>query len=312
MKILLAAPRGFCAGVERAVKTVEQALERYQLPIYVRHEIVHNRYVVKALQAKGVRFVEDLAEVPTGALVIFSAHGVAKDVYAEVERRKLKMIDATCPLVRKVHFSVARYAKKRVNVILIGHAEHVEVIGTMGQLPDGEVTLIQNLADVAELNFPADTPLAYTTQTTLSTFEIRDIIKALKIKYPQIMGPESGDLCYATTNRQQAVRSIVKQVETMIIVGSANSSNSTRLKELASTYNIPAYLVNSAAELEVNWFKNMKKIGISSGASAPEYLVQGLIKWFREHFADTSVEEVTANDENMHFPLPLELRAVGA
>ncbi|BBM88328.1 4-hydroxy-3-methylbut-2-enyl diphosphate reductase [Spirochaetota bacterium] len=308
MKLLLASPRGFCAGVERAIDTVEQALKRYKPPIYVRHEIVHNRFVVETLKAKGVRFVEELDEVPDGALVIFSAHGVAQNVYDEANKRQLKFIDATCPLVRKVHFSIARYAKKQVNIILIGHADHVEVIGTMGQLPKGHVHLVQNTSDVAKLDFPHDTPLAYTTQTTLSTFEIKDIIAALKRKYPNIMGPDSGDLCYATTNRQQAVIDIVKQVQSMIIVGSSNSSNSTRLKEIAVHYGIPAYLVNRCDDLNETWFKDMDTVGISSGASAPEYLVQDIVKWFTDHYTVEAVKEHSIVKENIRFPLPLEVR----
>ncbi len=308
MKIILANPRGFCAGVERAIDTVEQLLALHGAPIYVRHEIVHNKHVVENLSKKGVVFVDELAEVPDDSLVVFSAHGVAKSVYAEAKERKLSFIDATCPLVRKVHFSVAKHDRNSYKVIFIGHKNHAEVIGTMGQLAQGKVTLVETLADVENLDFKVDEQLAYTTQTTLSFYEVKDIIIALKKKYPSIKGPQKGDLCYATTNRQEAVMQVAPLVDFMIIVGSANSSNSTRLMETALLKGTPAKLVESADYLDTAWFKGVEKLGISSGASAPEILVDTLVHFLLEKFPGSFVESFTAIEEKVHFPLPVELR----
>ena len=309
INIILANPRGFCAGVERAITIVEKAIEKYGKPIYVRHEIVHNKYVVNELKEKGAIFVEKLSEVPDDAMVIFSAHGVPQKVYEIAGNRNLYFIDATCPLVRKVHFSVTRFHKKNIKTILIGHKGHPEVIGTMGQLPKGNVILVENIEDVKALNFSQEEHLAFTTQTTLSAFETKDIIDALKRKYPKIEGLENGDLCYATTNRQLAVLELTKQIDLLLVVGSNNSSNSKRLVELAQSKDISAYLLDNINDIKMNWFENIKNIGISSGASAPEYLVQELINWLKEHLSIGEVINVNTAEENMRFPIPLDLKS---
>ena len=307
MEIIVASPRGFCAGVERAITIVEEALKKYSPPIYVKHEIVHNKYVVESLKKKGVKFIEEIDEVPDGVPIIFSAHGVANAVYEAAEKKKLKIIDATCPLVKKVHFSVKKHHKKKFQVILIGHQDHPEVIGTMGQLGENEVTLVENEEQVEELPFSKEDSLAYTTQTTLSIGETKGIIEALKKKYPQIVGPESGDLCYATTNRQMAVAEVATLVDVFFVVGSKNSSNSNRLRELASRY-VPSYLVDNPNEIDLAWVKNKQKVGISSGASAPEILTQQVIDFLKDNLTITNVREVNAVEENVFFPLPLEFR----
>ena len=314
MEIILASPRGFCAGVERAILIVEEALKKYGTPLYVRHEIVHNRSVVDALKKKGVIFVEELEEVPDNAIAIFSAHGVAKSVYDEANKKNLIEIDATCPLVKKVHKVISSYHKKNIQIVLIGHKNHPEIIGTMGQLEKGKITLVESVADIAHLTFNEDTPLAYTTQTTLSIYETKDIIDALKKKYPDIIGPEQGDLCYATTNRQDAVVEIAKQVDLFIIIGSKNSSNSNRLRELAAdTGNIPAYLIDNVHEIDETWFNDAKTskadttdkiIGISSGASAPDYLVQELVQWFEKKYDVININHYITSKENVVFKLP--------
>lgn len=304
MDIFLANPRGFCAGVDRAISIVEKALERYGPPVYVRHEIVHNKSVVKNLSQKGVIFIDEVCEAPEKAVIIFSAHGVSQKVYAESDDRKLIAIDATCPLVKKVHTSIARHHKDDTKIILIGHQGHPEVQGTLGQLPEGEVQLISTAAEVDSLNFDANTKLAYTTQTTLSIAETSDIISALKKKYPGIKGPQKGDLCYATTNRQEAVYQISKLVELLLIIGSSNSSNSNRLKELGEENNVPSYLIDTKKDIDINWFQGVKSVGVSSGASAPEHLVSEVVKWIQNHFSTSNVKEIKTKEEYVKFQLP--------
>ena len=304
MKIYLASPRGFCAGVQRAISIVEKAIERFGAPVYVRHEIVHNQAVVSRLKEKGAVFVEDLAEVPLDSVAIFSAHGVPTAVYTEADSRKLLTIDATCPLVKKVHSSVKRHNKNQLQVILIGHRGHPEVVGTMGQLGEGGVILVENPEDVRALEGVNEDGLAYTTQTTLSIEETKDIILALKQRFPRIKGPEKGDLCYATTNRQQAVMEMAKLVDILIVIGSANSSNSNRLRELGDRMGKPSYLIDGPADVKREWFAGVGNIGISSGASAPEDLVQDVVKWIQAEFPGTPAEDYLILEENVHFSLP--------
>lgn len=309
MEILLAKPRGFCAGVERAITIVEKALEKYGAPVYVRHEIVHNKAVVSRLRDKGAVFVEELDEVPHEAVVIFSAHGVPKTVHQGAEKRQLIPIDATCPLVKKVHSAVDRYEKKNAEVILIGHKGHPEVIGTMGQLDPGKVKLVGSPEEVESLEVDDPANVAYTTQTTLSMFETQAVIDALKKKFPLIQGPKKGDLCYATTNRQQAVLEISKMVDLFLIVGSANSSNSNRLRELGESAGVKSFLIDSVKDISLDWFKGNEKVGISSGASAPEDLVQESVRFLEKSFPGSTVRDVEILEENVHFPLPAELKA---
>ena len=268
MRIILAQPRGFCAGVVRAIDTVEQALEQHNAPVYVRHEIVHNKHVVNALKAKGAVFVEELAEIPADAVTVFSAHGVSQAVEREARQRGLHALDATCPLVTKVHVQGRRYAAKGYTVLLIGHAEHPEVIGTLGQI-QAPVTLVRTFADVAALPFAADSPLAYITQTTLSIDDTRSIIDALKRRYPQIVGPDTRDICYATQNRQMALRELSKLVDVIFVVGAANSSNSNRLREIGLEAGIPTHLIANGGEIKPEWLEGAKSVGITAGASAP-------------------------------------------
>ena len=308
MHILLAAPRGFCAGVDRAIKIVDLALQKYGAPVYVRHEIVHNKHVVDELKAKGAIFVEELNEIPPGDRpVIFSAHGVPKSVPADATARNMFFLDATCPLVSKVHVEAERQHGEGRQILLIGHAGHPEVIGTMGQLPPGAVTLIETTEDVARLT-PADaTRLAYVTQTTLSVDDTAAIVSALKKRFPTIVGPHKEDICYATTNRQDAVKAIVARAERMIVVGSPNSSNSLRLVEVATRAGCQGVLVQRAAEINWDDFQNVKTIGITAGASAPEELVQDVVAAFRERF-DITVEDVVTRTERVAFNVPRELR----
>ena len=309
LKVLLCSPRGFCAGVVRAIELVERALAVYGPPVYVRHEIVHNRYVVESLRAKGAIFVEELDEVPeTGAPVIFSAHGVPRSVPEEAARRKLFALDATCPLVTKVHREAEIHYKRGRQIVLIGHAGHPEVIGTMGQLPGGSVTLIETLAD-AEKFSPRDAgKLAYVTQTTLSVHDTAAIVDKLKARFPDIVGPHKEDICYATTNRQEAVKRVAPVVDAMIVVGAPNSSNSQRLKEVAERAGCPrAALVQRAADIDWNEFGAIARLGITAGASAPEVLVEEIIGAFAERYA-VSVETVSAAEEGVFFPLPRPLR----
>ncbi len=309
LKILLCSPRGFCAGVVRAIDTVERALAQYGPPVYVRHEIVHNRYVVEGLKAKGAVFVEELDEVPdTDAPVIFSAHGVPKSVPQSAERRKLFAIDATCPLVTKVHREAEIHHRRGRDILLIGHAGHPEVIGTMGQLPEAAVTLVETVADAAAL-IPRDpSKLAYVTQTTLSIDDTAEIVACLKARFPSIVGPHKEDICYATTNRQEAVKRVAPQIDAMIVVGAPNSSNSQRLKEVAERAGCAnAVLVQRAEDIDWSEFGNIRKLGISAGASAPEILVEEIIDAFAARYA-VSVETVSTADESVFFPLPRRLR----
>ena len=310
LKILLCSPRGFCAGVVRAIDTVERALAVYGAPVYVRHEIVHNRYVVEALKAKGAIFVEALSEVPnTAAPVIFSAHGVPKSVSEDAAKRNLLAIDATCPLVTKVHREAEIHHRRGRRVLLVGHAGHPEVVGTMGQLPPGAVVLVESVADVEGLAFSEEENLAYVTQTTLSLDDSQEIVQALTERFPRILGPYKEDICYATTNRQAAVKRVAPQVDAVLVVGSPNSSNSQRLREVAERSGAPARLVQGRGEIDWSIFGDVKRLGITAGASAPEVLVEEIMDAFAERF-DITVETVSAADESVSFPLPRELRAI--
>ncbi|WP_314187198.1 4-hydroxy-3-methylbut-2-enyl diphosphate reductase [Aggregatibacter kilianii] len=309
MKIILANPRGFCAGVDRAISIVELALEIHGAPIYVRHEVVHNRFVVNGLRERGAIFVEELNEVPDGAIVIFSAHGVSQAVRQEAKDRNLKVFDATCPLVTKVHMQVARASRKGTKAILIGHKGHPEVEGTMGQYgnQEGGIYLIESVEDIAHLPVQQDDDLTFMTQTTLSLDDTAETITALKEKYPAIQGPHKNDICYATTNRQQAVRELAKQSDLVVVVGSKNSSNSNRLAELASRMGVASKLIDDPNDIQANWFDGVQTIGVTAGASAPEELVQSVISRLKE-FGVTTVEELQGLEENMFFEVPKELR----
>ncbi|KNE84516.1 4-hydroxy-3-methylbut-2-enyl diphosphate reductase [Aggregatibacter aphrophilus] len=309
MKIILANPRGFCAGVDRAISIVELALEIHGAPIYVRHEVVHNRFVVNGLRERGAIFVEELNEVPDGAIVIFSAHGVSQAVRQEAKDRNLKVFDATCPLVTKVHMQVARASRKGTKAILIGHKGHPEVEGTMGQYgnQEGGIYLIESVEDIAHLPVQQDDDLTFMTQTTLSLDDAAETITALKEKYPAIQGPHKNDICYATTNRQQAVRELAKQSDLVVVVGSKNSSNSNRLAELASRMGVASKLIDDPNDIQANWFDGVQTIGVTAGASAPEELVQSVISRLKE-FGVTTVEELQGLEENMFFEVPKELR----
>ena len=309
MKIILANPRGFCAGVDRAISIVELALEIHGAPIYVRHEVVHNRFVVNGLRERGAIFVEELSEVPDGAIVIFSAHGVSQAVRQEAKDRNLKVFDATCPLVTKVHMQVARASKKGTKAILIGHKGHPEVEGTMGQYgnQEGGIYLIESIEDIANLPVSHNDDLTFMTQTTLSLDDTAETISALKEKYPAIQGPHKNDICYATTNRQQAVRELAKQSDLVVVVGSKNSSNSNRLAELASRMGVASKLIDDPNDIQPDWFNGVQTIGVTAGASAPEELVQSVIARMKA-FGVTDVEELQGLEENMFFEVPKELR----
>ena len=309
MKIILANPRGFCAGVDRAISIVELALEIHGAPIYVRHEVVHNRFVVNGLRERGAIFVEELSEVPDGAIVIFSAHGVSQAVRQEAKDRNLKVFDATCPLVTKVHMQVARASVKGTKAILIGHKGHPEVEGTMGQYgnQEGGIYLIESIEDIANLPVAQNDDLTFMTQTTLSLDDTAETISALKEKYPAIQGPHKNDICYATTNRQQAVRELAKQSDLVVVVGSKNSSNSNRLAELASRMGVASKLIDDPNDIQPDWFNGVQTIGVTAGASAPEELVQSVIARMKE-FGVTDVEELQGLEENMFFEVPKELR----
>lgn len=302
MELLLANPRGFCAGVDRAITIVERALELHGAPVYVRHEVVHNKFVVDSLRQKGAVFIEDLADVPPGSILVFSAHGVPQSVRREAEARGLTVFDATCPLVTKVHIEVSRLREQGKEVIMIGHAGHPEVEGTMGQSESG-MYLVESPEQVAGFKVNDEDNLAYVTQTTLSTDDAGNIIAALKVRFPSIIGPKKDDICYATQNRQDAVKLLVRQCDVVIVVGSPNSSNSNRLREVAANIGVPAYLVNDANELRDEWFAGKARVGISAGASAPELLVQGVVARLREMGAG-SVTELQGIRENVVFPLP--------
>ncbi|HAD99950.1 MAG TPA: 4-hydroxy-3-methylbut-2-enyl diphosphate reductase [Rhodospirillaceae bacterium] len=304
LAIKLAGPRGFCAGVDRAILIVERALEKFGAPVYVRHEIVHNRFVVESLESKAAVFVEELDEAPTDRPVIFSAHGVPKSVPAAAQAREMIYVDATCPLVSKVHREVERYHDGGHTIILIGHVGHPEVVGTMGQLPDGAVVLVETLEDVAKLDFPPDAPLAFATQTTLSVDDTAEIIDALRVRYPDIAGPKREDICYATTNRQAAVRALAAEVEAVLVIGAPNSSNSRRLVEVARVAGCPkAALVQRATDIDWDWMQGVSRLGISAGASAPEVLVEEVINACRDHYAVT-VSQITIAQEDVEFKLP--------
>ena len=309
MKIILANPRGFCAGGDRAISIVELALEIHGAPIYVRHEVVHNRFVVNGLRDRGAIFVEELSEVPDGAIVIFSAHGVSQAVRQEAKDRNLKVFDATCPLVTKVHMQVARASRKGTKAILIGHKGHPEVEGTMGQYrnEDGGIFLIEKVEDIARLPMKENDDLTFMTQTTLSLDDTAETIAALKEKYPAIQGPHKNDICYATTNRQEAVRELAKLSGLVLVVGSKNSSNSNRLAELASRMGVKSQLLDDPSDIQDDWFNDVKTIGITAGASAPEELVQSIISRLKEFGANT-IEELQGLEENMFFEVPKELR----
>lgn len=312
LTVLLCAPRGFCAGVVRAIDAVEQALKLYGPPVYVRHEIVHNKYVVEALKAKGAVFVEELGEVPeTDAPVIFSAHGVAKSVPEAARARNLFAIDATCPLVTKVHREAELHWKRGREVILVGHRDHPEVIGTMGQLPEGAVRLVETLADVKALQVKDPGALAYVTQTTLSVDDTADVVAALAARFPAILGPHKQDICYATTNRQEAVKAVAPKVDAMIVVGAPNSSNSLRLREVAERAGCRhAALVQRAGDIDWSVFGAIASLGVAAGASAPEILVEEILDAFAARYA-IRVENVSTADESVFFPLPRELRDPG-
>jgi len=305
-RVLLASPRGFCAGVERAVDTVELALEHYGPPVYVRHQIVHNAHVVRDLEARGAVFVESEAEAPEGATIVFSAHGVAPSVYERSAERGLNTIDATCPLVTKVHVQARRYAAEGYTVVLVGHAGHEEVVGTMGEAPDS-IVLVESVADVERLETAPEEKLAYITQTTLSVDETTEIIAALRRRFPDIRGPQREDICYATSNRQWAVKEMLEHVDALLVIGSKNSSNSNRLVEVAHAAGVHAYLIDDESDIDPRWFENVETVGVTSGASAPEKLVERVSDWFRA----AGVEDISPHrmvDEDVTFRLPVELR----
>jgi 4-hydroxy-3-methylbut-2-enyl diphosphate reductase len=306
MRVILAQPRGFCAGVERAIEIVERALKVYGPPVYVRHEIVHNKRVVEDLKAKGAVFVEEVDEVPAGAITIFSAHGVAQSVEDDARTRDLPVIDATCPLVAKVHKEGQRYAEKGFEVILIGHEGHPEVEGTMGRIP-GTVYLVETRQDVADLDVRDPAKLAYVTQTTLSVDDTREVIEALKGRFPRIVGPDVKDICYATQNRQAAIRELGKQVDLLLVVGAHNSSNSNRLREIGAECGVPSYLIEDAKTLDPAWLEGIDSVGISAGASTPEELVRELIEGMRRH-RPIELEVLDGIEEHIQFKIPEELR----
>ncbi|MFX1764524.1 4-hydroxy-3-methylbut-2-enyl diphosphate reductase [Paraburkholderia sp. A1RI-2L] len=305
MRVILAQPRGFCAGVVRAIEIVDRALQKHGAPVYVRHEIVHNRHVVENLRNKGARFVEELDEVPEGAVAIFSAHGVAKTVERAADERGLDVLDATCPLVTKVHVQGRQYVAAGRTLILIGHAGHPEVEGTIGQIP-GTVLLVQSEADVAKLDLPLDAPLAYVTQTTLSVDDTRGIIDALITRFSDIVGPDTRDICYATQNRQAAVRELSIQVDVLLVVGATNSSNSNRLREIGSETGVPSYLVADGSEVKPEWFANAQTVGITAGASAPEEMVENVIDALRA-LGPVEVSTMAGREEKVEFKLPSKL-----
>ena len=309
-RVLLAAPRGYCAGVERAVETVERALAQNGPPVYVRKQIVHNSHVVDELRGRGAIFVGSVEEVPEGGLVVFSAHGIAPAVRAGADARALRTIDATCPLVTKVHAEAKRYAAAGYTVVLVGHAGHEEVEGTMGEAPDS-IVLVESVADAERLEVEDPQRVAYVTQTTLSVDETREIVAVLLRRFPSLHGPEKEDICYATTNRQQAVKELLPHIQLLLVVGSANSSNSQRLVEVARSGGVPAHLIESKRELDDRWLEGVETVGVTSGASAPEVLVEGLCNWFRRRGV-ADIRELSPAEENIVFKLPSELRSSAA
>ena len=308
--ILLLKPRGFCAGVVRAIDVVKIALDKYGPPVYVRKEIVHNKHVVDELREAGAIFVEELSEVPEGARAIFSAHGVAPSVRTEAGDRNLAVIDATCPLVTKVHLEAVRFAREGYTIVLIGHKDHDEVIGTLGEVPH-HAALVSDVADVDSLEVPDPSRVCYLTQTTLSLDETRDIVARLKERFPQIIGPPGQDICYATENRQMAVKAVAAQCDLLLVVGSGNSSNSRRLVEVGENAGIPAHLINDRSEVDPGWLRQVRTVAVTAGASAPEYLVQDLVGFLREQ-GFGSLEEVELVEEDVRFSLPLELGRAAA
>jgi 4-hydroxy-3-methylbut-2-en-1-yl diphosphate reductase len=309
-KLLLAAPRGYCAGVDRAVQTVERALERYGAPVYVRKEIVHNKHVVEQLRERGAVFVESEAEVPAGATVVFSAHGVAPSVHENAAERALHTIDATCPLVTKVHVEAKKFAAEGYTIVLVGHAGHEEVEGTMGEAPES-IVLIETVADVDALEVPDETKVAYISQTTLSVDETREVINRLRERFPEIVGPRTDDICYATTNRQAAVKQLARECDLVLVIGSRNSSNSNRLVEVAREYGADSYLIDNELEVLDEWLDGARIVGITSGASAPDELVLRLVEFFRD-LGVADVHELQVVEENVRFMLPKTVRQAAA
>lgn len=310
MRVLMAQPRGFCAGVVRAIEIVERSLEKFGAPVYVRHEIVHNRHVVERLERMGAIFVDELAEIPDGAVTIFSAHGVAQSIIDEAKSRGLPVLDATCPLVSKVHFQGKRYVANGRTLILIGHAGHPEVEGTMGQIR-APVHLVSTVEDVAKLDLPEDTAVAYVTQTTLSVDDTRGVIAALQARFSNLQGPDVSDICYATQHRQSAVRELCEVADLLLVVGSRNSSNSNRLREIGVEHGLPSYLISDGSELDAAWLTGVNTVGLTAGASAPEELVLDVIESLRRH-ADVKVEQMDGVREDIEFRLPAELRSMPA
>ncbi len=306
LNLLIAAPRGFCAGVDRAIEIVEKALERYGAPVYVRHEIVHNKYVVEQLKAKGAVFVKELDEVPDDAPVVFSAHGVPKAVPAEAKRRQLLYVDATCPLVSKIHRQAERQIEKGRHIIFIGHEGHPEVIGTMGQVEPGQMTLVETIEDVDKLPFDSDEELAYLTQTTRSVDDTREVIQALEWRYPNILGPKAEDICYATSNRQAAVKELAHDCDLVLVIGAPNSSNSLRLVEVSERLGTPAKLIQRASEIDFAWLEGVETLGLTAGASAPEVLVREVVAALATR-RTIQEKEITAAEEKMVFKLPRQL-----
>jgi 4-hydroxy-3-methylbut-2-enyl diphosphate reductase len=308
VKVLLANPRGFCAGVERAIEIVERAIDKHGSPIYVRHEVVHNRFVVENLKNKGAIFVDEIDQVPEGSVVVFSAHGVSQAVRKDATSISATVYDATCPLVTKVHKEVARRQKQNHQVILIGHTGHPEVEGTLGQSNDSKkITLVETAADIKNLNFSENIDISYTTQTTLSVDDTKQIVGLLKAKFPQIQSPKKSDICYATQNRQDSVKVIIKNAEMLLVIGSKNSSNSNRLREIAENNNKPAYLIDGASDIDIEWLRGITSVGVTAGASAPEVLVKEVVDYLLDNGADEIIEVSGAN-ESVHFSVPETLR----
>jgi len=311
LRVILSRPRGFCAGVVRAIEIVDKSLDLYSGPVYVRHEIVHNRHVVAELGSKGAVFVEDLADVPDGARVIFSAHGVSKAVESKAKRRDLEVVDATCPLVTKVHRQAHRLHRLGFEILLVGHAGHPEVEGTMGQLP-GKIRLIQDVRDAVEVDVADPARVAYVTQTTLSVDDTKEIVDILRKRFPNLAAPPTDDICYATQSRQAAVKRLAERTDLVIVIGAANSSNSNRLVEVASSHGARAYRVESASELKDEWFEGVETVTLTAGASAPEYLVQEVVTYLRERYGAGIEEDADGADEEVYFPLPKELLAAAS
>jgi 4-hydroxy-3-methylbut-2-enyl diphosphate reductase len=310
MKIILANPRGFCAGVNMAIECLDKAISMFGSKIFVYHEIVHNKYVVERFTQQGVTFVNEISEVPLGSILLYSAHGVSPEIREQSRRRNLQTIDATCPLVTKVHLEAVRYARDGYHIVLIGHEGHDEVIGTMGEAP-ASITLVETPEEVAKLNFPEGAKIAYLTQTTLSVDEAGRVIGALRARYPHIDSPPKEDICYATTNRQDAVKQLAQQADVVLVLGSQNSSNSRRLKEIGASFEKKSHLIDGASELRREWFEGATTVLVTAGASAPEVVVQDCIDWLKREYG-ASLEEVTTREEHVSFPLPKELRVLSS